>query len=89
MSAGAAYAMADSVRRVPAEWEPQEAIRLQWPGRWEKSHETAFARMSSPCGAPCTSALAAHSGSRLRETRRLIATDTNMKRARVPAPRNS
>ena len=47
MSTGAAHAMADSVRRVPAEWEPQEAIWLQWPGRWEKSHETAFARMSS------------------------------------------
>ena len=47
MSAGAAHATADSVRRVPAEWEPQEAIWLQWPGRWEKSHETAFARMSS------------------------------------------
>ena len=39
--------MADSVRRVPAEWEPQEAIWLQWPGRWERSHETAFARMSN------------------------------------------
>ena len=47
MSVGAAHAMADSVRRVPAEWEPQEAIWLQWPSRWEKSHETAFARMSS------------------------------------------
>ena len=34
-------------RRVPAEWEPQEAIWLQWPGRWEKSYETAFARMST------------------------------------------
>jgi agmatine/peptidylarginine deiminase len=25
-----------SLKRVPAEWEPQEAIWLQWPGRWEK-----------------------------------------------------
>jgi len=33
-------------KRVPAEWEPQEAIWLQWPGRWEKAHETAFAKMS-------------------------------------------
>ena len=33
-------------KRVPAEWEPQEAIWLQWPGRWEKAHETAFAQMS-------------------------------------------
>ena len=47
MSAGAAHTMADSARYVPAEWEPQEAIWLQRPGRWEKSHETAFARMAS------------------------------------------
>ena len=26
-------------RRVPAEWEPQEAIWLQWPGEWEKTYE--------------------------------------------------
>ena len=36
----------DVTRRVPAEWEPQEAIWLQWPGRWEKAHEGAFAKMS-------------------------------------------
>ena len=47
MSTGADHALADSIRRVPAEWEPQEAIWLQWPGRWEKSHETAFARISN------------------------------------------
>ena len=35
-----------SVRRVPAEWEPQEAIWLQWPGRHEKAYESAFARMA-------------------------------------------
>ena len=29
MSAGAAHTMAASVRRVPAEWVPREAIRLQ------------------------------------------------------------
>jgi len=34
-------------KRVPAEWEPQEAIWLQWPGPWEQSYETAFARMSN------------------------------------------
>ena len=33
-------------KRVPAEWEPQAAIWLQWPGRWEKAHETAFAQIS-------------------------------------------
>ena len=47
MSAGTDHTMADPVRRVPAEWEPQEAIWLQWPGRWEKSHETALARVSN------------------------------------------
>ena len=47
MSAVGARASADPVRRVPAEWEPQEAIWLQWPGRWEQSHETAFARMTN------------------------------------------
>ena len=26
-------------RRVPAEWEPQEAIWLQWPGPWEKTYD--------------------------------------------------
>lgn len=33
-------------KRVPAEWEPQEAIWLQWPGRYEKSYEEAFAKFS-------------------------------------------
>ncbi|MFT7674943.1 MAG: agmatine deiminase, partial [Gammaproteobacteria bacterium] len=33
-------------KRVPAEWEKQEAIWLQWPGRWEKVYEPAFAEMA-------------------------------------------
>ncbi|MDJ0777977.1 MAG: agmatine deiminase family protein [Gammaproteobacteria bacterium] len=33
-------------RRVPAEWEPQAGTWLQWPGPYERSHETAFAQMS-------------------------------------------
>lgn len=33
-------------RRVPAEWEPQEAVWLQWPGEWEKTYEEAFAAFS-------------------------------------------
>ncbi|MCY3769961.1 MAG: agmatine deiminase family protein [Gammaproteobacteria bacterium] len=33
--------------RVPAEWEPQEAIWLQWPGRYEKTYETAFGKMAT------------------------------------------
>ena len=47
MSMGAAGTTADSTRRVPAEWEPQEAIWLQWLSRWEKVGETAFARKSN------------------------------------------
>ena len=31
---------------MPAEWEPQEAIWLQWPGEWEKTYEAAFAAFS-------------------------------------------
>jgi agmatine deiminase len=34
-------------RRVPAEWEPQEALWLQWPGPFEKDYETAYARISN------------------------------------------
>ena len=41
---------ADEVRnitkRVPAEWEPQEAIWMQWPGYWEKESEIAFAKIA-------------------------------------------
>ncbi len=33
-------------RRVPAEWEPQAATWLQWPGRRERMYEKAFARFS-------------------------------------------
>ncbi len=36
-----------TARRVPAEWEPQEAIWLQWPGPYEKVFETAFAKMAA------------------------------------------
>ncbi len=34
-------------KRVPAEWEPQEAIWIQWPGRYEKVFEPAFAKIAS------------------------------------------
>jgi len=34
-------------RRVPAEWEPQEALWLQWPGRFEKDYEPAYAKISN------------------------------------------
>ena len=36
----------NSLKRVPAEWEPQEAIWIQWPGHWEKAYEPTFAKMS-------------------------------------------
>ncbi|MEM6989097.1 MAG: agmatine deiminase family protein [Myxococcota bacterium] len=29
-------------RRVPAEWEPQEAVWMQWPGQWEVQYEPIF-----------------------------------------------
>ena len=35
-----------TAKRVPAEWEPQEAIWMQWPGYWEKDYEIAFARIA-------------------------------------------
>ncbi len=34
-----------AARRVPAEWEPQAAVWLQWPQRWESSYEDAFAHI--------------------------------------------
>ena len=34
-------------KRVPAEWEPQEAIWLQWPGYWEKDFEQTIAKISA------------------------------------------
>ena len=34
------------LKRVPAEWEPQEAIWLQWPGYWEKDYEQTIAKIS-------------------------------------------
>ena len=33
-------------KRVPAEWEPQEAIWMQWPGYWEKNLEITFAKIA-------------------------------------------
>ena len=33
--------------RVPAEWEPQEAIWIQWPGYWEKDYEMTFAKIAN------------------------------------------
>ncbi|MCH7869734.1 MAG: agmatine deiminase family protein [Myxococcales bacterium] len=38
---------AAQTRRVPAEWELQEALWLQWPGPFEKTYEPAFAEISN------------------------------------------
>jgi len=43
----ASAASSDPIRRVPAEFEPQEAIWLQWPGRFEKDYEPAYAEISN------------------------------------------
>jgi agmatine deiminase len=36
-----------SGKRVPAEWEPQEAVWLQWPSRFERVFQPAFAEMTA------------------------------------------
>jgi agmatine deiminase len=41
------YPAAAQDRRVPAEWENQEALWLQWPGPFEKSYEPAYAKISN------------------------------------------
>ena len=43
----AAVAFSQPIRRVPAEFEPQEAIWLQWPGPFEKTYEPAYAEISN------------------------------------------
>ncbi len=37
----------NNTKRVPAEWELQEAIWMQWPGYWEKDYEITFAKIAS------------------------------------------
>jgi agmatine deiminase len=44
--ASAHIGCAPSTIRVPAEWEPQEALWLQWPGPWEKTYEPAYAEIT-------------------------------------------
>jgi agmatine deiminase len=45
-SASAAFAL-PPVRRVPAEWEPQEALWLQWPGPFEQTYVPAYAQITN------------------------------------------
>jgi agmatine deiminase len=42
----ATLAFAQPAIRVPGEFEQQEAIWLQWPGKWEKTYEPAYAEIS-------------------------------------------
>ena len=37
----------NKTKRVPAEWEPQEANWMQWPGYWEKDYEMTFAKITN------------------------------------------
>ena len=46
MSVNQANEFNHKTKRVPAEWEPQEATWMQWPGYWEKDNEIAFAKMA-------------------------------------------
>jgi agmatine deiminase len=46
VASSAAFAL-DPVRRVPAEWEPQEALWLQWPGPFEQTYVPAYAQISN------------------------------------------
>ncbi len=47
MNASASGTSSNEGKRVPAEWEPQEAVWLQWPGRYERVFQPAFAQMSA------------------------------------------
>jgi len=46
MNAVASEPGGKAARRVPAEWEPQEAVWLQWPGLYERAFQPAFAQIS-------------------------------------------
>jgi len=47
MSVNQANEFNQKTKRVPAEWEPQEATWMQWPGYWEKDNEIAFAKIAN------------------------------------------
>jgi agmatine deiminase len=34
-------------KRVPAEWEPQQAIWMQWPSQFERAYQAGFARLAT------------------------------------------
>ena len=43
----ARVSLGQPVRRVPAVFELQQAIWLQWPGRWEMTYEPAYAQITN------------------------------------------
>ena len=47
MNVSANQAIAVNSKRVPAEWEPQESVWLQWPSEFERVFQPAFAQMSA------------------------------------------
>jgi hypothetical protein len=58
MSVNQANEFNHKTKRVPAEWEPQEATWMQWPGYWEKDNEIAFAKIADQEEAPTHSGTA-------------------------------
>jgi agmatine deiminase len=47
MSVSASESVSGSNKRVPAEWEPQQSVWLQWPGKYERVFQPAFAQMAA------------------------------------------
>lgn len=47
MNVSTDQAIPASSKPVPAEWEPQESVWLQWPSEFERVFQPAFARMSA------------------------------------------
>jgi agmatine deiminase len=47
VGAASAASALPPVRRVPAEWEPQEALWLQWPGSFEQTYVPAYAQIAN------------------------------------------
>ena len=47
MNTSANDLLANGSKRVPAEWEPQESVWLQWPSEFERVFQPAFAQMSA------------------------------------------
>lgn len=47
LALGCSSTASAQTRRVPAEWEPQQALWLQWPGPFEQTFVTAYAEISN------------------------------------------